>query len=119
MSNSKTISSEDSIRPVRRFAYPCGERLPKKQMLTQVLCPEQNADGTASIVPVILECQSNPLLGLNFTDFALAKLISSGISPKALAIMKDNRMNGFENEIDAFNDKLAEHASELFNVNAE
>lgn len=102
-----------------QFAYPCGKRLPKKQMLTQVLCPEQNAEGTFSIVPVILERQSNPLLGLDFTDFALSKLISSGISPKALAIMKDNRMNGFENEIDAFNDQLAQHASELFNVNVE
>lgn len=109
----------EDLRPVRRFAYPCGERLPKKQMLTQLLCPEQNADGTMSIVPVIIERQSNPLIGLDYTDFSISKLLSSGISPKALAIMKDNRMNGFEAEIDAFNEQLAQHASELFNVNAE
>jgi len=101
------------------FSYPCGARNPKELRLTQVLTSVQNSDGSCSIQPVIIERLSNPLIGIDFDEFSIKKMLQNGISIKSLAIKSDHRLDGLENEIEEFNDRLSEYASELFNVKSE
>lgn len=99
--------------------YPNQSKPSVKVFMPTVLeTHEIHEDGTVEKKQVILEKESNPLLGLKFSDFNINECLRHGIMYKSLAISKDLRL-GFDSEIDAFNEKLESVASKMFNVKSE
>lgn len=81
---------------------------------TLILYPEKRNDGSFDVIVKDLNSVSSGLDSLNYDDFSLQKMLENGISYKAIQINPDLRL-GFDDEINAFNDKLAGMADKLFN----
>lgn len=96
-----------------RFFYDNRKKKPAVLQPTIALCPEVGDNGVMRVVPKVLELVDNPLRGLSFDDFSLSKCLAAGIQQKDIAISPDFRL-GFDQEIDAFTDRLASISDKLF-----
>lgn len=85
---------------------------------TLILVPEKLPDGTSVVTVKDLNSVSDSLASLNYDDFTLQKMMENGVSYKAIQINPDLRL-GFDDEINAFNDKLVSMADSLFNSKTE
>lgn len=81
---------------------------------TLVMVSETQADGTCAVVVKDLNSVSDGLHSLDYDDFKIQKMLESGVSYKAIQISSDYRL-GNDDEINAFNEKLASIADKLFN----
>lgn len=90
--------------------YDYSEFVPKPQI---VLISETDSDGKTVIVEKDINTSINPACSLDYSDFALQRMLETGVSYKALQINPDLRL-GFDDEINAFNERLVEMADKLF-----
>lgn len=81
---------------------------------TLILYPEKRSDGTVDVIVKDINSVNDSLSSLNYDDFSLQKMLENGVSYKAIQVNPDLRI-GFDDEINAFNDKLASMADKLFN----
>ena len=111
-------TNEVQIEPLDRFFYDNRKKKPQSPQPTIALCPEVGENGITRIVPKVLELVENPFAGLSFDDFSLSKCLAAGIQQKDIAISPDLRL-GFDQEIDAFTDRLAAISDKLFSPKSE